>query len=88
MSELPSPPAGQPNEDAVQPPVGRKGKRKAKRLVMVAVKCEERQWPDYREAVYPLLLKFGYFDRFRPEGAKDGSSSAPSQPHLRGGGNT
>ncbi len=67
-----------------QSPRGRKGKRKTKRLIIVAAKCEERQWANYREAVYPLLLKFGYFDNLRDEGAgKDSSAALPKD--LRGG---
>jgi hypothetical protein len=29
--------------------------------------CPDRQWRDFREAAYPLLLKFGLFDRLRQE---------------------
>ena len=34
---------------------------KRKRLTMEANKCEDRQWPDYKEAIYPVLRDSGFF---------------------------
>ena len=78
----PTPPAGANDEGVGQRPPGvvkPRGRGKRKKLKMIAVKCEERQWPDYREAVYPLLLKFGFFDPL-PEDRPAQNRSAGKRP--------
>ncbi len=55
---------------------------KRKKLILLANKCEDRQWRDYREAVYPLLLKFGCFDVPQEPASvpQSGSSTQPTSP--------
>ncbi len=56
MSTSSPPPA---EVDAVLAPPARPWKRK--KLTMEVNKCEDRQWGDYKEAVYPLLRDLGFF---------------------------
>lgn len=58
--------------------VGRKRGPKSKPLVMTAGVCADRQWRDFREAAYPLLLKFGLFDRLLRDPASGRSPSGTS----------
>ena len=61
----------------------RRGRGRAKALTMIAVKCDDRQWGDFRDAVYPLLLRYGFFDPMT-DGPSNGSvaSRRPPSPSL------
>jgi hypothetical protein len=62
MNELrPTTPPAEP------PEAKRKRGPKSKPITMTVTKCEDRQWRDFREAAYPLLLKFGLFDHLPNE---------------------
>jgi hypothetical protein len=58
----------------------RRGRGKRKPLILIAAKCEDRQWRDYRDAVYPLLLKFGCFDPVPEELPGEGTGSGNLTP--------